>query len=81
MTEFAIKKDFYLQPYINPSDHLKAGIHYFWTDFCSNLQSGEVDASCLKSEPVCRFELTVYHTYIWAFSTTRGGDDRTMPAL
>lgn len=43
-----------------PSDHLKAGIHYVCPDFCSNLQPGEVDASCLKSEQVCRFELTVF---------------------
>lgn len=26
-------------------------------DFCHDLQSGQVDASCGKSEPVCRFEL------------------------
>lgn len=26
--------------------------------FCPDLQSGQADASCQKSEPVCRFEST-----------------------
>ncbi len=35
---------------------LKAGIHY--STFALDLQPGEFDASCQKSEAVCRFELT-----------------------
>lgn len=29
-----------------------------YSDFCPDLQSGQVDASCRKPEPVCRFELS-----------------------
>lgn len=39
---------------------LKVGIHYTNFDqlFCIDLQSGQVNDSCQKSETVCRFELT-----------------------
>lgn len=39
---------------------LKVGIHYtnFAQLFCIDLQSGQVNDSCQKSETVCRFELT-----------------------
>ncbi len=39
---------------------LKAGIHYMiFARFSTNVQFRKADASCQRSETVCRFELTI----------------------